>query len=234
MTIDELAKPIIEALEMEEVLDAFEGLPFKAYKSGNLTLILTGNEERYEHNGRNVLSISYQTAGLATQLGIRKFGPDLIIDAGYARSMKAGIDVGDCVISGGELKFYDQRIPYKRKRDYTIGTQPTLQISGIAKELGLKEVNISTGSSYTISKKDLEKIEENKADVREKVAAGIAWEAKIAKINMISVKIITDVLGKAKLAHILAGKVIALVKTFDGITLLDELANISLPDILNV
>ncbi len=187
------AREFIEALGLKQEGNVFDDkLPMMAYsgKVDNLSVVvvLNGIDKRFD-----VDNVATQPAVLATYVGIQKFNPDLIINAGTAGGFKkADHEIGDAVVSCDTLKFHDRRIPLKGFEAYGIGSYPCIDIPELVKELSLKQGIISTGNSLDCTKTDLEMIEKNGAEIKEMEAAGIAWVAWMLEKPFMAVKTISD------------------------------------------
>ncbi len=156
MAMQKEADPIIENLKMEMIpkADAFGDLPFRAYstkkKGRNFYIIVPGEDTRYSlAKGGHPTNVGTQPAAVATALGIMKFSPDLILNAGTAGSRNEKIQVGDVVVSNGMVKFHDRNIPFDGYDEYGAGNYPTLKVPPeLISQLDVKEGNISTGNSF--------------------------------------------------------------------------------------
>lgn len=187
------AREFIRALDLKQEKNAFdEKLPMMAYSGKvedlSVVVVLNGIDKRFY-----VDNVATQPAVLATYVGIQKFNPDLIINAGTAGGFKkANHEIGDAVVSCDTLKFHDRRIPLKGFDAYGIGSYPCIDMPDLVKELSLKQGIISTGNSLDCTKTDLEMIEKNGAEIKEMEAAGIAWVAWTMEKPFMAVKTISD------------------------------------------
>ncbi|MBI9092634.1 MAG: hypothetical protein JEZ12_25740 [Desulfobacterium sp.] len=187
------AREFIQALGLKQEENAFdEKLPMMAYSGKvedlSVVVVLNGIDKRFD-----VDNVATQPAVLATYVGIQKFNPDLIINAGTAGGFKkADHEIGDAVVSCDTLKFHDRRIPLKGFDVYGIGSYPCIDMPDLTKELSLKQGIISTGNSLDCTPTDLEMIEKNGAEIKEMEAAGIAWVAWTLEKPFMAVKTISD------------------------------------------
>jgi nucleoside phosphorylase len=187
------AREFIQALGLKQEEHAFdEKLPMRAYSgtvdSLSVVVVLNGVDKRFD-----VDDVATQPAVLATYVGVQKFNPDLIINAGTAGGFKrADYEIGDAVVSCGSVKFHDRRIPLKGFDAYGIGSYPCIDMPDLIEELSLKQGIISTGNSLDCTQTDMEMIEKNGAEIKEMEAAGIAWVAWILEKPFMAVKTISD------------------------------------------
>ena len=187
------AHEFIGALGLAQEEGAFdEKLPMMAYTGKvedlNIVVVLNGIDKRFD-----VDNVATQPAVLATYVGIQKFNPDLIINAGTAGGFKkADYEIGDAVVSCGTVKFHDRRIPLKGFDEYGIGSYPCIDMPDLVKELSLKQGIVSTGNSLDCTPTDLEMIKKNGAEIKEMEAAGIAWVAWMLEKPFMAVKTISD------------------------------------------
>jgi len=189
------AEPLIKSLGLTAAVGIFpETVPFETFTgefSGRRILLTVGGIDEV-HGIDNVAS---QPATLMTWLAIDRFKPDLVINAGTAGGMgRAGCEIGDVYLSGEVFRFHDRRIPLPRFREYGIGSYPSFDTSGLARQLGLKRGIISTGDSLDMTETDLVMIRVNGAVIKEMEAAAVAWVCRITRTPMFAVKAVTDLI----------------------------------------
>lgn len=189
------AAPCIEALDLKPEENVFDRrLPMKAYcgHRGEIRLMLVTNgiDPRF-----GVDQVGTQLAAVSAYAAIQQFNPDMVISAGTAGGFKrAGLDIGEAVISRDSLKFHDRRIPLAGFDAYGIGSYPCANMVQMAEALGLKTKGISTGNSLDMTPTDLEMIEKNHAAIKEMEAAAVAWVAWTMEKPFMALKTVSDFL----------------------------------------
>jgi len=189
------AAPCIEALGLKPEGNVFDRrLPMKAYcgHRGGIWLMLSTNgiDPRF-----GVDQVATQLAAVSAYAAIERFNPDMVINAGTAGGFKrAGLEIGEAVISRDSLKFHDRRIPLAGFDAYGIGSYPCADMAQMAESLGLKTKGISTGNSLDMTPTDLEMIEKNHAAIKEMEAAAVAWVAWTMEKPFMALKAVSDFL----------------------------------------
>jgi len=189
------AAPCIDALGLKPEENVFDRrLPMKAYGGhrGKIRLMLATNgiDPRF-----GVDQVATQPAAVAAYAAIEQFNPDMVINAGTAGGFKrAGLGIGETVISRGSLKFHDRRIPLAGFDAYGIGGYPCADMVQMAEAIGLKVKGISTGNSLDMTPRDLEMIEKNHAAIKEMEAAAVAWVAWTMEKPFMALKTVSDFL----------------------------------------
>lgn len=198
IAMQEEAKPIIAHLHLslDDGLD--KALPMKVYKGkvrgAKIILVLNGHDKTF-----GVDNVATQPASIATLLTIKKFNPDLIINAGTAGGFhRKGAKIGDVYVSSGSFKYYDRRIPIPGFSEYGRGDYPSLDVSKLAEDLKLKSGIVSTGNSLDMTERDLKLIRQNNATIKDMEATTVAWVAHYYEVPMFAVKSITDLLDIKK------------------------------------
>ena len=187
------ANPIIEKMQMQQLIDIDMGVPAEAYESvtnlGKVILVVSGKCPIHE-----VDRIGSQGLNLVAWEAVKTFSPDVLINAGTGGGFKAnGSNPGDIYVSSEAIKYHDRLFfPDMYFLKYGIGSYQCLEIPYFANQLSLKQGVISTGASMLASRQEEIQMKENKAAVKEMEAAGIAEVAQLKKIPFIALKIITD------------------------------------------
>ena len=73
-----------------------------------------------------------------------------------------------------------------------VGFYPCIDASQIAKDLGFKLGNCTTGSSLDMADEDLALIKKNGGELKDMEAAAIAWVASLYNTPLMCVKSVTD------------------------------------------
>jgi nucleoside phosphorylase len=155
-----------------------------------VTVVVSINGKDRRHG---VDKIATQPAVLNAYVTTLHRRPDLVISAGTAGGWaKHGTQVGDVFVSRDHFVFHDRRIALPGFEDYGIGTYPTVDASGLAAALGLKQGVVSSGNSLDESAEDREAFARSGAMVKEMEAAAVAWVADLLSVPMMAIKSITD------------------------------------------
>lgn len=185
------AAPLIDKYSLEEVKDFFSPLPPKLFKGSHngkeIYAVLNGQQ-----NGLDL--VGCEPATLTTQLVISKLNPDLIINAGTCGAFKAnGANIGDVYLSKAPINFHDRRVGDSGGwYEMGVGFYPCIDASQIAKDLGFKLGNCTTGSSLDMADEDLALIKKNGGELKDMEAAAIAWVASLYNTPLMCVKSVTD------------------------------------------
>ena len=201
VTMQDEAQPLIDDLGLQlDPLLLDKELPMRlyvgSYKSLQLSLLLSGKDERY-----GVDNIGTQAATLSAYAAIRDIKADVLIGAGTAVGFadlpdKRGADIGTVYLSDHEFVFHDRRVPIAGFAESAVGHYPSLNVRGMAKALELPFGVVSSGSSLEKSDKDVEVIERYGAVAKEMEAAAIAWVASLYKKPFFAIKSITNLLDR--------------------------------------
>ena len=195
MAMMDEAKPFIDRLSLTKNTCVFADLvPMQVfsgfYNSTEIFVIWNGEDKQHK-----VDNIGTQPATLATYLTITNIAPDIIISAGTAGGLKnRGCKIGDVYLSCGVFRYHDRRIPYTNFPQYGVGSYPSVDVSAMAKDLLLKQGEVSTGNSLETIAKDLQIIQASGAIIKEMEAAAVAWICQQFCMPMFAVKVIVDLL----------------------------------------
>lgn len=196
MAMEAEAMPVVQQYSMKKTALLNPKLPLQCYcsKVGVLEffLVINGRDERY-----GVDYIGSEPATLAAYESITKLSPDLVISAGTAGGFSAkGAEVGTVYLSKDKFVFHDRHVPLKNFDESAVGNFPALDVSRMAKDLGLPQGIISTGSSLKKLESDVDVIEENNAVAKEMEVAALAWVAMIMEIPCFAIKSITNLIDQ--------------------------------------
>lgn len=185
------AQPLITAFKLHEVKNAFPGLPMQAYRGDyrqlNVFLVLNGVDPTYQ-----VSNIGTQAATLSTYAGIQYDHPDLIISLGTAGGIKQnGAKLQDIYISQ-TINFFDRRIAVQPFTAYGVGAYPSVMLSPVDKQIGLKPGVICSGDSFDNNRTDYDMMLKMHCTAIDMEAAGVAWVASLGHTPMFAMKGITN------------------------------------------
>lgn len=191
--MEDEAIPLVNSLKLSKNNQRFSVYSTTSYsgiyKNLSINLINNGICKRYSVN-----IIGTQPSAISTHLGIEKFSPDLIINAGTAGGFNLdNAKIGDVYLSYPYVCFHDRRINLPSFERYGIGYYPCLPCKQIAKDLNLRTGVVSTGNSLDFTQKDQEVMQSYKGVVKDMEAASIAWVSELHRIPFLAVKAITDI-----------------------------------------
>ena len=195
MAMKQEAQPFIEEFEFEKINPFDQQLPMEAFtirrNNLNITVVINGRDKNLHLD-----CVGTQPATLAAFLTVKHFAPDLIVNAGTAGAfMEYGSQIGDVYLSHTTIQYHDRRIPIPGFDRYGMGNYPCLNVSNMAKALGIKLGNVSTGNSLDIVPTDLLFMKTTPPPIlKEMEAAAIAWVAQMYQIPFIAVKSVTDLI----------------------------------------
>ncbi|BDD10546.1 5'-methylthioadenosine/S-adenosylhomocysteine nucleosidase [Fulvitalea axinellae] len=200
MAMEAEAAPLIERLGFSKVETDEPQLPFLAYETQfgelELSLVINGKDRRF-----GVESVGTQPATLATFWAIKRYNPELILNAGTCGAfISKGSDIADVYISES-FRFHDRRISIPGYQAYGYGDYPAHTFTEMAEELGLKYATVSTGNSLDMCDTDMEIIDSLPVAVKEMEAAAIAWVAEQYGTPLVALKSVTDLVDGGKLAQ---------------------------------
>ena len=164
------------------------------YNNLNINILLNGKCSQY-----SVDHIGTQIATLATQIGIEKLKPNIVVNAGTAGGfLSDNAKIGDIYLSHPYVCYQDRRINIPNFKEYGIGYFPSMPCEEIAKTLGFKTGIVTTGNSLDCTEKDLEIIKSYNGVAKDMEAPAIAWIAQQYKIPFLAIKAITDIVDGEK------------------------------------
>eukprot|EP00210_Caulerpa_lentillifera_P000054 g51.t2 len=139
--------------------------PCEAYegKIGGLNITLV-------HNGKckstEVDNIGTVAAALTAFCALKKFTPDLIINAGTAGGFKSqGAEIGDVYLSLSCVN-HDRRIPLAQYREYGMGMKHSISAPNLRAELNLKTGVVTTGNSFDYTSTCMDIMKQHRASVK--------------------------------------------------------------------
>ncbi len=204
MAMREEADPVIQRLGLREKQRALDPRdPMRVFTgrvgSRKLVLILNGKGPREPY-----LNLTGPVAaGLTTAQAIRKFSPDLVINAGTAGGFGSrGLRVGDVALSRA-IVFHDRHSPFGGAREeYALGRYSQPRTERAAAALGLTTAVVATGNSFVnVSTTDLTVIRKVDASIVEMEAAAVAEVCAIYKVKMVALKAVTDDVERPEVAQ---------------------------------
>jgi nucleoside phosphorylase len=186
------AAPVAKALALGSPQPLHQHLPATIRTGGSpsapLALVTQGHDSRF-----NVDAIGTQPAALTAWVAATRLSPRLIINAGTAGGFeKHGAAIGDVYLSEGPVVYHHRRIPLGNFEPYGVGSYPTVDVSAIARRLGLKLGKLTTGDSLDMSEQDARQIAASGSSIKDMEGAAVAWVASLMQIPFIAVKSITD------------------------------------------
>jgi 5'-methylthioadenosine nucleosidase len=186
------AQPLLDKLKLAHVdtrPNFTECIPYEGvYNNCKITLITNGKSKRF-----GVDNVGTDPATLACYMGIERYNPDIIINAGTAGGFKrAGACIGDAYITT-KMHFHDRRIPIPGFTEYGKGDYTSTETTKLVQALGFKSGGVTTSNSLDHTEMDDTLMAENGASVKDMEAAAIAWVAEMAGIPFFALKVVTDI-----------------------------------------
>ena len=194
VAMQEEAGAIRDALALEEIEAPFpRHLPMGAFErrteERRVVLVTNGRDRRREA----ISLIGTQAATLAAHVTIDSFAPDVLISAGTAGGFsRSGAKIGDVYLSNGVFRFHDRIIPLPGYQEYGIGSYPSLDVSRVAVDTGLRMGEVTTGDSFEASEAHRAQFETHEPAVKEMEAAAIAWVASLSATPFFAIKAVSD------------------------------------------
>lgn len=132
-------------------------------------------------------------ATLAAHLLIRRFEPDLLVNAGTCGGFKArGARVGSTYLGSKAFLFHDHRVPLPGFDAFGVGRIEACYPEELLGVLDAEPGVVSTGDSFTPCAEELEFFETEGVHAKEMEAAGIARLARDHGLPFLAVKAVTD------------------------------------------
>ena len=152
-----------------------------------------------EHGVDRIGTVS---AALAAHLLIRRFEPDLLVNAGTCGGFKdGGAEVGSIYLGSKAFLFHDHRVPLPGFDAFGVGRIPARYPEVLLKVLDAEPGVVSTGDSFTPSSEELEFFETEGVHAKEMEAAGIARLASDHGLPFLAVKAVTDLVDHPEPEH---------------------------------
>jgi len=185
------ADPLIAALGLERQTSCWH--PFRTFSGKDceghyITLMTSGTDETY-----SVDNVATQNAAVMAAMGIKNYRPHVVINAGTAGGFQAcGAKIGE-VFLGNNFVYHDRRIPIPGFVNYGIGGFQFSPPDDFGREF--RTAVISTGNSLDVTaneRKVMLKLAAEYAVVKDMEATTIAEMCYQARLPMIAIKAITD------------------------------------------
>ena len=137
--------------------------------------------------------VGTDAATMAAYMAIRKFSPDLVVNAGTCGGFEAqGGHVGDLYVSVGDLLFHDRRIPIPAFEIQAHGRWPATPAPRFAEQLGARPGVVSTGNSLDFTPAELEFFRAERVAAKDMEACAIAQVCVQCGVPFVAVKAVTD------------------------------------------
>ncbi|MEE2973428.1 MAG: hypothetical protein VX672_09895 [Planctomycetota bacterium] len=141
-------------------------------------------------------------AALGAHALIRRFQPDLLVNAGTCGGFKArGARVGSIYVGSKAFLFHDHHIPLPGFREFGVGRIPARRPEGVMEALGAKPGVVSTGDSFTPTEVELAFFESEGVHAKDMEAAAIARLAADIDLPFLAVKAVTDLVDDPEPGH---------------------------------
>jgi nucleoside phosphorylase len=137
--------------------------------------------------------IGTDAATLAGFIAIRKFAPDLVINAGTCGGFQArGGCVGDIYVSEGDCLFHDRHIALPGFALQARGQWPVTPAKHLAAAMGAKSGIVSTGNSLDTTPEELAFFAHYRVAAKDMEACAIAQVCGQCGVPFVAVKAVTD------------------------------------------
>lgn len=193
MAMQSEAKDFIETLKLKDYVET-SPYGFKGYSLSHefyeIQMFVGENDPQYD-----VQSVGTVPAAIATEMMIRNFKPNVIINAGTAGGFKSrGADIGNVYIAEA-TQFHNRRIQIPGYMDYGkyLLKHKHEYFEKIKSTLALKSGVLTTGDSLDYSDLDKEIVEPSLATIKDMEAAAIAWVCCHHKVPAVFIKSVTDI-----------------------------------------
>ncbi len=185
------AKPFIEEYGLQPVEGFFAPLPCMLYEGrvGGTRLCVVLNGAMHDSD-----LVGCEAASVATAKAIETLRPDLVINSGTCGAFQShGATIGRVYIGSGAM-FHDRRVPGDDAwATQSLGNYPVWEGSEtLAKELGLPQAKVTTGSSLDMQPCDLEIIREHGGRLKDMEGAAVAFVCQLYGVPVMFVKSVTD------------------------------------------
>lgn len=141
-------------------------------------------------------------AALAAHVLIRRFEPDLLVNAGTCGGFKArGARVGSTYLGSKAFLFHDHRVPLPGFDAFGVGRIEARYPEELLDVLDAEPGVVSTGDSFTPCAEELEFFETEGVHAKEMEAAGIARLARDHGLPFLAVKAVTDLVDHPEPEH---------------------------------
>ena len=189
----------LEGLKQDEA--GLPGLPAVCYSGTyrGLEVVVVMNGQHPVHG---VPSVGTTAAAVTTYAALRRFKPDLLLNAGTAGGFKRqGGAIGDVYVATA-VALHDRRIPIPGFEGYENGRIATLVPDGLLKaQPTWKEGTVTTSNSLDYTAEDEARMLANGASVKEMEAAAIADVAQGCGVPFMALKVITDIVDGGRLTQ---------------------------------
>ena len=141
-------------------------------------------------------------AALGAHALIRRFNPDLLVNAGTCGGFKArGAEVGSIYVGSKTFLFHDHHIPMPGFREFGVGRIPARRPESVLRILDAAAGVVSTGDSFTPTDAELAFFDEEGVHAKDMEAAAIARLAADLDLPFLAVKAVTDLVDDPEPAH---------------------------------
>ena len=141
-------------------------------------------------------------AALGAQSLVRRFEPDLLINAGTCGGFKErGAKIGSIYVGSRAFLFHDHRIPLAGFREFGIGRIPARRPDWVLEVLGAEPGVVSTGDSFTPTDEELAFFEQEGVHAKDMEAAAIARLAADLDLPFLAIKAVTDLVDDPEPEH---------------------------------
>jgi 5'-methylthioadenosine nucleosidase len=174
------------------------GWRFDRPGGGEATVMTNGTDRRF-----GVDCVATQPAALATQAGIRRYAPDLVLTVGTAGALPETAAVGQVFHAAG-FCFHDRRIfgvgdGFARYGAYPL---PAAALSDPAAGTTPASAIVSSGNALNPVAEDFRIMRENGAILKEMEGAAVAWVCALHGVPCGGIKSVTNVYTAADVAGV--------------------------------
>ena len=168
------------------------GFPYRFVEIKNLfsqpvAVTVGGKDPRF-----NIDPIGTVPAALQALIGIDRFSPRLLVNAGTAGGyLKHGAQLGEVFVGSGTASYHDRRVALPVFEEYCRGRYPITDLGTFAIH-SFRKAAVSTGDSLDCPPEDQSRIDENGAALKDMEAGAIAGVCERLGVPFVPVKAVTD------------------------------------------
>ncbi len=184
------ANPLIQALGIS-LCPVEKGIPFRYFagphKDLDLIVACNGKDARY-----GVDLIGTEPAAVNAFSTVQKFHPDVMVSVGTVGSLpECRAEIGEVFLSR-RFSYHDHRIPLPGWEAFGLGHYDSMDVTPLAKQLGLRVEGVSTRNSLDYRADDIMRMRANGALLEDMESAAIAWVCSLTQTPFFAIKAVAN------------------------------------------